>query len=109
MSNEFVGLGNFLADSIEPNMGQLFASYTYKLSTMATASNVVLGGMAERISFIPYFIYLTVMAIAFAIPSFWVLSPNGFLHKVGAVDIAGCSFIHLAGGTMLWLFSFPIA
>ena len=82
-------------------MGQLFASYTYKLSTMSTASNVVLGAMGERINFIPYFIYLTVMAIVFAIPSYWVMSPRGFLHKVGTVDIAGCSFIHLAGSIVL--------
>ncbi|KAJ6223431.1 hypothetical protein RDWZM_001976 [Blomia tropicalis] len=98
-SNEFIGLSNFMTDSIEPNMGQLFASYTYKLSTMSTATNVVLGAMAERINFIPYLIYSVGITIAFSIPSYWVSSPRGFLHKLGTVDVAGCSFIHLAGGT----------
>ena len=79
-------------------MGQLFASYTYKLSTMSTASNVILGAMAERVTFVACFIYLTGITVVFAISSYWVLSPKGFLHKVGTVDIAGCSFIHLAGG-----------
>lgn len=95
-SNEFIGVGSFLADSIEPDMGQLFASFTYRLSTMSTASNIVLGAMAERISFVAYFAYLTLITIAFAIPNYWVTS--GFLHQVGTVDIAGCSFIHLSGG-----------
>ena len=99
ISNEFIGVGSFLSDSIEPNMGQLFASYTYRLSTMLTASNIVLGAMAERISFLAYLVYLAMITVVFSIPNYWVTAPRGFLHKVGTVDIAGCSFIHLAGGT----------
>lgn len=80
-------------------MGQLFASYTFRLATMMTASNILLGSVAERIGFTPYLLYLTAMAVALAVPSYWVTSPVGFLHRLGVVDIAGCSFIHLAGGT----------
>lgn len=86
-------------DSVDSNMGQLFASFTYKLSIMSTVTNIILGAMAERIDFIMYFIFATLISVAFSISNYWIQSPGGFLHYLGAVDIAGCSVIHLAGGS----------
>ncbi len=33
-----------------------------------------------------------------AIPAHWLWSPKGFLHKLGAIDLAGCAPVHLVGG-----------
>ena len=85
-------------DSLDPGMGQLFASFVYRISTMSIAGNVALGSMAERINFLPFFWYLIPITIVFALPNYWVLSPSGFLFKLGVVDIAGSSYIHIAGG-----------
>src|SRR5882724_4296862 len=49
--NPFVGWGQFMVESSEPNMGQLYASYTYRLSLASIATTIVLGAMAERITF----------------------------------------------------------
>lgn len=97
-SNEFIGAGSFLVDSVQPGMGQLFANFAYKLSIMSTATNIVMSAMAERVTFALYFGFAALISIAFALPNYWVQSPKGFLHSLGVVDIAGCSVIHLAGG-----------
>jgi len=96
--NPFFGWGEFLVDSTAPDMGQLFASYTYRLSLASTASTIVLGAMAERITFVAYCIFCFFITIMFSIPNYWIWSPNGFLRRLKAVDIAGCSTLHLVAG-----------
>ena len=105
-TNPFIGWGQFIVDSTAVNMGQLFASYTYRLSLVSVATTIVLGGMAERITFIAYCFFSFFITIMFSIPIYWIWAPNGFLRQMNAVDIAGCSTIHLAGGTQIIFFSF---
>ncbi len=101
-TNPFFGLGQFLVDSMDPDMGQLFSSYVHRLSMASTAPTIVLGAMAERITFIAYCIFCFFITIMFAVPNYWIWSPNGFLRNLKAVDISGCSTIHLVGG-MDWI------
>ena len=97
-TNPFIGWGQFMVDSTQSNMGQLFASYTYRLSLASVATTIVLGAMAERITFIAYCFFSFFITIMFSIPSYWIWSTNGFLKQINAVDIAGCSTVHLSGG-----------
>lgn len=54
--------------------------------------------MAERIRLRPYILVTFFMTIVHSISAHWVWSENGFLKKLGVVDAAGCSVVHLAGG-----------
>lgn len=98
--NPFVGWGEFFVDSTAKDMGQLFASFTYRLSLAATTTTIVSGAMAERITFTAYCIFSFVITIIFSLPTYWIWSQNGFLRQYKAVDIAGCSTIHLVGGIL---------
>ena len=97
-TNPFIGWGEFMVDSTSVTMGQLFASYTYRLSLASIATTIVLGAMAERITFKAYSFFCFFITIMFSIPCYWIWSPNGFLRQMSAVDIAGCSTVHLVGG-----------
>ncbi|XP_054156865.1 putative ammonium transporter 3 [Oppia nitens] len=96
--NPFIGFGDFLVDSTQVDMGQLFATYAYRLSLISVATTIVLGAMTERITFLAYCLFSFLITIVFSVPSYWIWSPNGFLRQWLAVDVAGCSTVHLAGG-----------
>lgn len=36
--------------------------------------------------------------VVYCIPARWVWGPTGFLHDMGAIDIAGSGAVHLLGG-----------
>jgi Amt family ammonium transporter len=75
------------------------ASFVFNLVFAATAATIVSGAMAERTRFISYCIYSAVISlVVYPIEAGWVWNPNGWLFRLGYIDFAGSSAIHMVGG-----------
>ena len=76
-----------------------WSNFFFQLVFCATAATIVSGAMAERTKFSTYCIYSAVIsAIVYPIESGWVWNSAGWLAKLGYVDFAGSSVIHMVGG-----------
>jgi len=96
--NPFCGLGYFLTDADESEMGHVYSEYFFQLSFATTATTIVSGAMAERIKLRAYILYSFLNTLTYAFPAHWVWAENGWLRTMGVVDIAGCGPVHLVGG-----------
>ena len=89
-----------------PNMGIFtdfanfdFSDFVFNLVFCATAATIVSGAMAERTKFSAYCIYTVVITtVVYPVQAGWVWNENGWLAKMGYVDFAGSSAIHMVGG-----------
>ena len=72
--------------------------FFYQLSLSALSSSIVSGAMAERCNFKSFLVFTIFNVIIYSLPACWIWAPNGFLNKLGAIDNAGCSVVHLVGG-----------
>jgi len=76
-----------------------WSSFVFNLVFCATAATIVSGAMAERTKFISYCIYSAVIsAIIYPIEAGWIWNSQGWLAKLGYIDFAGSSAIHMVGG-----------
>ncbi len=111
----FLGYGLMMSENYffgligKPNM-QMFqnfadfdsSQFVFQLVFCATASTIVSGAMAERTKFSSYCIYSAIIsAVVYPIEAGWVwgASGEGWLQKLGYVDFAGSTVIHMVGGT----------
>ncbi|KAH7695530.1 AMT-3 protein, partial [Aphelenchoides avenae] len=112
--NPFIGVGKFFYD---PDFGEYdpavagpgrspqqedqawsYAEFFFRTSFATTTSTIVSASMAERIRLRPYIVITFMMTILHSVSAHWVWSIDGFLFKLGVVDAAGCSAVHLVGG-----------
>ena len=96
--NGFFGVGYFFTDADDHEMGQVFSKYFFQLSFATTATTIVSGAMAERTCLKAYTVYSFINTLTYSVPAHWIWAENGWLAKMGAVDIAGCGAVHLVGG-----------
>ena len=76
-----------------------WSNFFFQSVFCATAATIVSGAMAERTKFSTYCIYSAVIsAIVYPIEAGWVWNSAGWLAKLGYVDFAGSSVIHMVGG-----------
>ena len=76
-----------------------WSNFFFQLVFCATAATIVSGAMAERTKLSTYCIYSAVIsAIVYPIEAGWVWNSAGWLAKLGYVDFAGSSVIHMVGG-----------
>ena len=94
----FNGFGKFLTDADDHDMGQVFAKYFFHLSFATTATTIVSGAMAERVELKAYILFSFSNTISYSLPAHWMWEPQGWLHELNAVDVAGCGPVHLVGG-----------
>ncbi|XP_020902017.1 putative ammonium transporter 3 [Exaiptasia diaphana] len=94
----FCGLGHFLTDVDEHEMGGVYARYFFQLSFSTTATTIVSGAMAERANLKAYTLFSFLNTVTYCFPAHWIWDDHGWLRKLGAVDIAGCAAVHLVGG-----------
>ena len=52
-----------------------------------------------RANFHAYCLFSLVNTIVYCIPAGWLWNSNGFLNRLGVVDIAGSGGVHLIGGS----------
>jgi Amt family ammonium transporter len=75
----------------------LFMAYqaTFAIITAALIS----GAIVERMRFGPYLIFITLWSLVVYAPvAHWVWADNGWLHKMGALDFAGGTVVHINAG-----------
>lgn len=76
-----------------------FSSFVFNLVFCATAATIVSGAMAERTKFSSYCIYSAVISLLiYPMEAGWVWNEGGWLAKLGYIDFAGSSAIHMVGG-----------
>ncbi|GMR35372.1 hypothetical protein PMAYCL1PPCAC_05567 [Pristionchus mayeri] len=102
--NSFVGMGKFFYDPARQNLatvneeGWAYASFLFQMSLATTASTIVSGAVAERAKLKSYILLGCLVILVQALPAHWVWDKNGFFFKMGVVDFAGCSAVHMVGG-----------
>ena len=97
-SNGYTGVGKFFTDAEVDEMGSVFAKYFFQLSFATTATTIVSGALAERTNLKAYMAFSFFNTSTFCFPAHWIWSHNGWLKKLGAIDIAGSSAVHIVGG-----------
>lgn len=99
LSNAFCGVGYFLVDANEDDMGWTFSWFIFQLSFATTSTTIVSGSMAERTRLSAYIVFSSLNTLVYCFPAHWIWTSQGFLNTLGAVDIAGAGVVHLAGAT----------
>ncbi|TDG36819.1 ammonium transporter [Pedobacter changchengzhani] len=75
----------------------LFAAF--QLMFAIITPGLVVGAVAERIRFTSYILFIVLFAIFVYSPlAHWTWHPNGFLLKMGVLDFAGGTVVHISAG-----------
>ena len=75
----------------------LFALFQMKFAIITPA--LVVGATAERIRFTSYILFMILFSIFIYSPlAHWTWHPDGFLFKMGVLDFAGGTVVHISAG-----------
>lgn len=91
-----VGLGTHPA--LSPTVPlMLFAFFQLKFAIITPA--LITGSFAERVKFTAYLIFMCLFTIIIYAPlAHWTWHPDGFLRKLGVLDFAGGTVVHMSAG-----------
>ncbi|CAJ0584141.1 unnamed protein product, partial [Mesorhabditis spiculigera] len=103
--NSIVGFGKFFYDPSRTETsvnveGWAYASFLFQLSLATTASTIVSGAVAERAKLKSYILLGCLVIIIQALPAHWIWDSKGIFFKLGVIDFAGCSAVHMVGGVI---------
>jgi len=92
------GLNGHEAWSLAPSIPiLLFALFQMKFAIITPA--LVVGATAERIRFTSYVLFMILFSIFIYSPiAHWTWHPDGFLFKMGVLDFAGGTVVHISAG-----------
>jgi Amt family ammonium transporter len=75
----------------------LFALFQMKFAIITPA--LVTGAFAERVRFKTYLLFASLFSLLIYCPvAHWTWHPEGFLHKLGILDFAGGTVVHITAG-----------
>jgi len=75
----------------------LFALFQMKFAIITPA--LVVGATAERIRFTSYILFMVLFSLFIYAPiAHWTWHPDGFLFKMGVLDFAGGTVVHISAG-----------
>src|SRR5712691_8101630 len=75
----------------------VFAVFQLKFAIITPA--LITGSFAERVRFTSYLLFLCLFSIFIYCPlAHWTWHPDGFLHKLGVLDFAGGTVVHMSAG-----------
>jgi Amt family ammonium transporter len=75
----------------------LFALFQLKFAIITPA--LITGAFAERIRFSAYLVFISLFSLIIYPPlAHWTWHPDGFLRKMGVLDFAGGSVVHMSAG-----------
>jgi Amt family ammonium transporter len=75
----------------------LFAFFQLKFAIITPA--LITGSFAERVKFTAYLIFMCLFTILIYAPlAHWTWHPEGFLRKLGVLDFAGGTVVHMSAG-----------
>ena len=91
-----VGLG--VHPALSPTVPlMLFAFFQLKFAIITPA--LITGSFAERVKFTSYLIFMCLFTILIYAPlAHWTWHPDGFLRKLGVLDFAGGTVVHMSAG-----------
>jgi Amt family ammonium transporter len=75
----------------------LFAFFQLKFAIITPA--LITGSFAERVKFTAYLIFMCLFTLLIYAPlAHWTWHPDGFLRKLGVLDFAGGTVVHMSAG-----------
>ncbi len=93
-NNVTLGTNSALAPTI-PLL--LFALFQLKFAIITPA--LITGSFAERIKFSAYLLFIVLFSLFIYSPlAHWTWHPDGFLRKLGVLDFAGGTVVHMSAG-----------
>jgi Amt family ammonium transporter len=94
----FKGVNSGAPWSLAPTIPlTLFA--LFQLMFAIITPGLVVGAVAERIRFTSYISFITLFSLFVYAPiAHWIWHPDGFLFKMGALDFAGGTVVHISAG-----------
>ncbi len=94
----FQGVGSGAPWSLAPTIPlTLFA--LFQLMFAIITPGLVVGAVAERIRFTSYILFIALFSVLVYAPiAHWTWHPEGFLFKMGVLDFAGGTVVHISAG-----------
>lgn len=94
----FKGVNSGAPWSLAPTIPlSLFA--LFQLMFAIITPGLVVGAVAERIRFTSYILFIALFCLLVYVPiAHWTWHPEGFLFKMGALDFAGGTVVHISAG-----------
>ena len=94
----FKGVSSGTPWSLAPTVPfALFA--LFQLMFAIITPGLVVGAVAERIRFTAYILFIALFSLLVYAPiAHWTWHPNGFLFKMGVLDFAGGTVVHISAG-----------
>ncbi|MDR3605755.1 MAG: ammonium transporter [Oligoflexia bacterium] len=94
----FRGVGAATDAALAPTIPlALFALFQLKFAIITPA--LTTGAFAERVRFSSYCLFLCLFTVFIYAPlAHWTWHPDGFLHKMGVLDFAGGTVVHMSAG-----------
>ncbi|HZP48609.1 MAG TPA: ammonium transporter [Vicinamibacterales bacterium] len=75
----------------------LFALFQLKFAIITPA--LITGSFAERVRFTSYLLFMCLFSVFIYAPlAHWTWHPDGFLHRLGVLDFAGGTVVHMSAG-----------
>ena len=99
---DFVGFSGVGAEPHPAGLGATIPHSTFAIFQMMFAvitPALITGAFAERIKFSGYVLFMTLwLLLVYAPIAHWVWHPDGWLFKLGALDFAGGTVVHINAG-----------
>jgi len=94
----FKGINSGQPSALAPTIPlSLFA--LFQLMFAIITPGLVVGAVAERIRFTSYILFIALFSLLVYAPiAHWTWSPGGFLYKMGVLDFAGGTVVHISAG-----------
>src|SRR3954467_13238670 len=94
----FTRVGALTHPSLAPTIPLVvFALFQLKFAIITPA--LITGSFAERVRFTSYLLFMCLFSIFVYSPlAHWTWHPDGFLHKLGVLDFAGGTVVHMSAG-----------
>ncbi len=94
----FRGVGESTHPNLSPTIPLLlFAMFQLKFAIITPA--LITGSFAERARFSSYLLFMILFSIFIYAPlAHWTWHPDGFLRKLGVLDFAGGTVVHMSAG-----------
>ncbi len=75
----------------------VFALFQLKFAIITPA--LITGSFAERVRFTSYLLFMCLFSLFIYCPlAHWTWHPDGFLHRLGVLDFAGGTVVHMSAG-----------
>jgi Amt family ammonium transporter len=94
----FDGVGETTNPALSPTIPLLvFALFQLKFAIITPA--LITGSFAERVRFSSYLLFMVLFSLFIYCPlAHWTWHPDGFLRKMGVLDFAGGTVVHMSAG-----------